>query len=87
MDVVNRGPSPREVLCSTYFYDDTTLQYGRRLWLPAQSVLRTEHPILLPKFDRSQGQYSLSVRWVLDASSPRETLIKGRGADCGMTAR
>lgn len=79
ISVTNGRSAPREVLCSTYFGEDTSLQYGRRLWLPAQSLLRTNHPILLPKFDHSRGQYLDIHSLVLEAGASRETLIKGDG--------
>ena len=75
----NGGTASREVTCSTYFDEDANLQYGRRIWLPPQSLLRIDHPILLPKFDRSRGQYLDVHSLVFDAAARRETLIKSEG--------
>ncbi len=49
LDVTNPLDEPREVLSTTYIDNNTTLQYGRRIWIPARSQLKTWHPLLLPK--------------------------------------
>ena len=32
----NHGDIPRELLCTTYFDENSALQFGRQVWLPAQ---------------------------------------------------
>src|SRR5690606_28945479 len=43
--------TPREVLCTTAVEKDETLQYGRRIWMPARSQLQITHRIRPPKRD------------------------------------
>jgi hypothetical protein len=49
LEVTNPLDVPQEFLSTTYFDGQSTLQFGRRLWLPAHSRLWTSQPILLPK--------------------------------------
>ncbi len=46
--LTNNQDVPVELECFTYFDIESTLQYGRRIWIPAMSRLTTSHPILLP---------------------------------------
>lgn len=47
--LTNNRDVPVELECTTYFDVEPTLQYGRRIWMPAMSRLMTSHPILLPE--------------------------------------
>lgn len=76
ISLVNARPESREILCTTYFDQDPTLQYGRRVWLPKQSVLRTSHPILVPKCDPSTGRNLNLHSLVLDATESKEVMIR-----------
>ena len=51
LDLVVTNPldEPREILSATYFDGAPTLQYGRRVWVPARARLTTWLPVLLPK--------------------------------------
>ncbi|MGQ0635121.1 MAG: hypothetical protein ACT4QC_10955 [Planctomycetaceae bacterium] len=49
LQLANRRDEPAELVCTAYFDSDPNLQYGRRVWLPPQSQVRTWHPILLPQ--------------------------------------
>ncbi|WP_145368353.1 hypothetical protein [Maioricimonas rarisocia] len=51
LQLVNRDDEPVELLCTTYFDHEPTLQYGRRVWMPAHSRLHTWHPIRVPLLD------------------------------------
>ncbi|MEW4527422.1 hypothetical protein [Maioricimonas sp. JC845] len=51
LHLVNREEEPVEILCTSYFDHEPTLQYGRRVWLPPRSRLRTWHPIRVPELD------------------------------------
>ena len=76
INLVNNRDLPRDLLCATYFDDEPTLQYGRRVWLPARSQLRTSQPILIPSMTPEQGR-SLNFRsLVLDASTSDEVLLR-----------
>ncbi|WP_010583993.1 type 1 glutamine amidotransferase family protein [Schlesneria paludicola] len=77
--LMNARSAPRELLCSTYFDQDASLQYGRHVWVPAQSVLRTEHPVLIPKCDRTKGRNLEVHSLIFDASTPNETLVRSDG--------
>ncbi|WP_237729407.1 hypothetical protein [Schlesneria paludicola] len=76
INLVNARSESREVLCTTYFDQDPSLQYGRQVWLPKQSILRTSHPILVPKCDPAPGR-NLNLRsLILDASESNEVMIR-----------
>lgn len=76
INLVNNRDVPRDLLCATYFDGAATLQYGRRLWLPPRSQLRTSQPILIPQMTPEQGR-SLNFRsLVLDASTSDEVLLR-----------
>src|SRR5262249_33037868 len=49
LEVVNPLPEPHELLSTTYFEGQPTLQFGRRIWVPARSRLRTWQPVLAPE--------------------------------------
>lgn len=72
----NSRSEPREILCSTYFDQDSSLQFGRRLWIPANSALKISHPLLLPKCDPKDGRNLKLHSLVLDVSTPNEVMIK-----------
>jgi|GEM_PF-397230 len=57
LDLVVTNPlkEPREILSATYFDGAPTLQYGRRVWVPAQARLTTWLPVLLPKLPSPAG--------------------------------
>jgi hypothetical protein len=76
--LVNGRPDSRELLCSTSFDQDSSLQYGRKVWLPARSVLRISHPILMPKCDPKSLHIGLHSIVVDDAPSG-ELLVKSEG--------
>jgi hypothetical protein len=76
ISLLNGRSEPRDLVCSTYFEEDVGLQYGRRVWLPARSILRTEYPALIPRCDPSQGRKLSLHSIVLDRSSSREALIR-----------
>jgi hypothetical protein len=47
--VSNPDDEPREILSATYFDGAPTVQYGRQVWIPARSRLRTWSPVLVPQ--------------------------------------
>lgn len=79
MSLVNGRSNPRDVLCSTYFDQDSSLQYGRQVWIPAQSLLRIDHPIFVPKCDPNKGRNVGIHSLVFDRSSGSETLLRSDG--------
>lgn len=76
VNVELRNPTnePKEMLVSTFFLNEPTLQYGRRAWLPPKSKLQTWHPIRLPL---QTTQQSIDIRsLVMDTSQEREVLLR-----------
>ena len=76
INLVNNREVPRDLLCATYFDGAPTLQYGRRVWLPSRSLLRTSQPILIPPMTPAQGQSINFQSLVLDASTSDEVLLR-----------
>ena len=76
VSLTNARPESREILCSTYFDQDPSLQFGRRVWLPAHSILRMSHPILIPKCDPNSGRNLNLHSLVLDVSTSKEVMLK-----------
>lgn len=65
-----------EVLATTYFDVEPTLQFGRRVWIPAKSSLQVRHPIWIPA-PRSDSPQQLELRTLLlNADQPQETFIR-----------
>ncbi|NLS95977.1 MAG: hypothetical protein GXX96_27895 [Planctomycetaceae bacterium] len=46
-----------ELFSAVYFEGDPTLQFGRRVWVPANSVLRSTCPVLVPDLPASTRSY------------------------------
>ncbi|WP_397570930.1 hypothetical protein [Schlesneria sp. T3-172] len=74
--VENRSGAVRKLLCTTYFADYPTLQYGRQLTVPARSRLQLSHPVRLPLFETSTGTTANIHTLVIDESEGKEVLIK-----------
>ena len=70
-----RNPLDRDVelLSATCFEQNPTLQYGRRLWLPAQSRLQMWHPIRMPATEKGQKSFDLRSL-VVSSSGDAETV-------------
>lgn len=76
LSLKNPTPEPIEVLASTFFEDEPTLQYGRRVWIPAMSRLETWHPVLMPASSPG-GRRRFDFRTLLmDMTQQREVLIR-----------
>ncbi len=74
--LANPTSEPMEVLAASYFEDEPTLQYGRRVWIPAMSRLQTWHPILVPA-KSSAGPQRFDFRSLfMDMAQQREVLIR-----------
>ena len=74
--VTNGKSEPQELLCSTYFGDDSTLQYGRRVWAPPHSILHLEQPVKVPKSDSAKIQSLELHSLVMDLSSDSRALLR-----------
>lgn len=76
ISVTNPTSEPVEVLAASYFEDEPTLQYGRRVWIPAMSRLQAWHSVLLPaKSSRGSERFEFRTL-VMDAARQREVLIR-----------
>src|SRR5262249_32986946 len=49
LEVINPLHEPQELLSTTYFEGQPTLQFGRRIWVPARSQLQTWQAVLAPE--------------------------------------
>ena len=74
----NGGNAPQELLVSSYFDGLPTLQFGRKVWLPAQSRIVLSHPVLIPAADQIPEGRALVRSLVIDDSRGQEVLVKGR---------
>jgi hypothetical protein len=74
LDLVNPTDEPIELLASTFFESEPTLQYGRRTWIPPKSRLHSGHPL---RMTRTGENRSVNVRTlVMDARQQREVLVR-----------
>ena len=76
INLVNNRDVPRDLLCATYFDGAPTLQFGRRVWLPPRSQLRTSQPILIPSMKPEQGRSLNFQSLVLDTDTTDEVLLR-----------
>lgn len=76
----NSGNAPRELLCTSYFDGQSTLQYGRKVWLPPQSRITLPHPVLFPAADQFDDGRALVKSLLIDRGSAggKEVLIETR---------
>ncbi len=76
VNVTNAGEQPRHVLVATYFDVEPTLQYARRLRVPANTALHASVPVLIPKVDAKDGRQLNYHSLIFDVDGPREVLMK-----------
>ena len=76
INLINAREEPRELLCSTYFGDQSNLQFGRRIWVPARSKLQISHPVVIPKCDFAKGRTLNLQTLVVDATEGSDVLVK-----------
>lgn len=72
----NSSGTEREVLCTSYFAPDSTLQFGRQVWLPARSRLSLSHSVLAPQAGRLVNQTANVHSLLIERSQGSEILIK-----------
>jgi hypothetical protein len=87
LQLSNPDTDPVEVLCATYFEDETTLQYGRRVWLPGRSRLMTWHPIRLPALTDPQANQVRYRTLAMSAGESDTGLIRGDGGKMLLDSR
>ncbi len=79
ISVTNGMAESRELLCSSYFGQNPGLQYGCQFWVPPSSMLRLDHPILVPKSSQIKGQMIDLHTIVVDRSTPEELVVQSEG--------
>ena len=72
----NGRDDSREILCATYFGEQSTLQFARRIWLPARSKLSISHPVLIPKLNDAKNRNVNLHSLVIESSKAGEVLVK-----------
>lgn len=75
----NGGSESRDVLCTSYFNDQATLQFGRRVWVPPHARLGITHPILFPAADQFKDSSALIHSLVIENVGGKEVLVKSEG--------
>ena len=73
--VRNPNPSELNLLASTHFAGDATLQYGRRIWAPPKSVMNSWHLIKMPVAKPEQKFFELRTL-VMTREGNVETIAK-----------
>jgi hypothetical protein len=76
LEVVNPLQESHELLSTTYFEGEPTLQFGRRIWVPARSRLRTWQPVLLPRVSSQAGDRFEFHSLVLDVAAGKEVATR-----------
>ena len=72
----NTGESTRNLICTSYFESDPSLQYGRQVWLPPHARMSLSHPALIPRESRDQGK-SINIHSLLiERNDGAEVLLK-----------
>lgn len=72
----NTADTARNLLSTSYFSDNTSLQFGRQLWLPARSKLTLSHPVLFPKVEQQQDHATNVHSLLVETVKGNEVLIK-----------
>jgi len=85
LNVFNGGDQPADVVATMYFSGDPSLQYARRLWVPARAKRYSWCPLLPPRSLAPQTPgpspelTKAEVRSLLfDRSGPREEFVRNR---------
>lgn len=76
VNFVNRQETPLELLSATYFDDQPTLQFGRKIWLPPRSKMQSWHPVKIPNIGQNDGNIARFHSLVMNAEVPGEVLIR-----------
>ncbi len=72
----NGENAPRDLLCTSYFEGQPTLQFGRQVWVPPRSRLSIAHPVRLPPANQIEGNRAVVHSLVIEGSSANEVLLK-----------
>jgi hypothetical protein len=77
-DVINPSNEPAEVEIAAYFTGASNLQYGRRLWIPAQTKRKSWYSILPPAGRQPLNGTRELKTLLLEKSGDTKTVLKAR---------
>lgn len=72
----NGGNLSHDLLCTSYFETDTSLQYGRQIWLPPHARLTLPHPALVPHVASDKAASINISSLVIERAAGAEVLLK-----------
>jgi len=72
----NSSDTPCDLLCTTYVGSQSSLQFGRQVWLPGRSRLNVPHLMLFPKADEFKNDVADLHSLLIDRSAGNEVLLK-----------
>jgi hypothetical protein len=83
-EISNQGDAPGEALLTSYFDQESTVQYGRRFWVPAHSRRSSWYPILPPgkdspveeRYDLKSLQFNSDAHGTTAVKQSDERLLK-----------
>lgn len=74
--LINRLDKPQELISAVYFDGFPTIQYGRKIWLPARSRMQTWHPVRMPDIKLATNQGFGFHSLVMKPDNNNEVLIR-----------
>ncbi len=79
--LANPYDEPVEMFATTFFVDEPTLQFGRRVWVPPRARIQAWHPVLIPAKVSDGGKRADFRTLVTQTGAPhqdqdREVLIR-----------
>ena len=72
----NSAATPRDLLSTTYVGSQSSLQFGRQVWLPGKSRLNISHLMLFPKADEFKNEVADIHSLLIDRSAGNELILK-----------
>ena len=74
VNAVNPTDEAAELLAVVYFSGDPTLQYGRKVWVPAQSALSSTCPVRIPDSLEAGARYLELISVPIDQADGSDVL-------------
>jgi hypothetical protein len=60
LQFTNSDAKPVELLATTFFDQDRTLQFARKSWVPAQSRLKLDHAMRFPQLEEGTRTFDVT---------------------------
>ena len=76
LNLENGGDAEQNLLCTTYFDKNPTVQFARQVWLPPRARLKISHPILFPNADQLDERSADVRSLVIEASPGKEVVVR-----------